>query len=476
LPDNFIALYDVTGIQKYIFSTSRLKDIIGASILVGRALSDVMEDIMKGVMKDFGASSQEAVIFSGGGNAIVRFPDHKAWKQFNSVFSRKLLLEMPGITFATVYNEAIDDSDSVDKRVSDLFSKMASTKALGGNNCEIGTLPPMAQCGPDNQPVCYISKEQDRRTGEDSQLGEYLSAATAAKRDVWDNWSKRVKGVSRKNIPITFDEIAKKPESIENAERFMAVVHLDGNQMGKMFKDVCEKAEKFDEISAFSRDIDMAYNKAMQSVLSFIEEKSSKRIRLIYADGDDVTYVCHCVYALDSVMEFMKTLQEFRPASVGGQQSFSACAGIAYVKPKFPFYRAFEIAKARCRSAKQLAHERLQEQFVDDEDIGCWVDFEVVRGSGGSEISREMFKRPYRIGSHEKDDKYSITKLCNELGDIREWPRSSSKGLRNAYLTGDDDSLHAIAGRMKSKGRDVKLDEREHLFDALDIADLEVLV
>jgi len=256
---------------------------------------------------------------------------------------------------------------------------------------------------------------------------------------------------------------------MEQAEWYMAVIHIDGNKMGVAFDEVCKKAKKYEDISNFSISVDELYKYAWEVVKRDIPKKS---VRLIYRNGDDLTFVCHCAYALGTVEKFMQELQKRVIRTPTGEKKLSACAGIAYVKPTFPFYRAYGIAEARCHTAKQKALE----ENTRDENVGCWVDFEVVRGSENTGMIDSAHVRPYIISASEfTDAKDRFDLLKAELKRLREKeiPRSSWKDLRNAHLLGNLDRVALI---MNSKGIDIKADERTPLYDACDIADLEVLL
>ena len=94
-----LAIYDITGIQDFIFSTPKLKEIIGASKLVENILEKYLPDILSDIGKneslnivqnwrpiapeqpapDFAmhvdSTIDAEVLYIGGGNARVAYKD-----------------------------------------------------------------------------------------------------------------------------------------------------------------------------------------------------------------------------------------------------------------------------------------------------------------------------------------------------------------------------------------------------------------
>ena len=459
--DQVLALYDVTGIQRYIFQTRKLQDIMGASALVGDALKDVLEKVLK--EPSFAGA---ALVYSGGGNAILSFGSRDEWRVFNGAFSRKLLTDVPGLPVVTVCNEnsGNDEEDKIDKRVDRLFKEIAKKKALGGNGLSIFTLPPMAQSSADQMPVSVIETSKE---GTD----EYSYAS----------WVKNDRGkqvASRNpNDPTEFDTIAEKIDGLKKAERLMAVVHIDGNNMGRIFDSACKRAKTATDIKSLSVAVDETFKKALEAVWTDEEGKiiiPVKSRRKIYQSGDDVTYVCHGAYALKSVIRFMEALKDARKGN-DLIPDLSASAGIAYVKPHFPFYRACAIAESRCKAAKERAREQYNRQ--SGMDIGSWVDFEIVRGSDNARVLENRYMRPYCIITPDgRNDTYChIGKLNTWLDIIQAGTRSKWKALRNSSLLGGTESVWQL---MKSYEMELPSNDAEKsvVFDALDLMDLEVPV
>ena len=60
----------------------------------------------------------------------------------------------------------------------------------------------------------------------------------------------------------------------------------------------------------------------------------------------------HARGALEFVKEYLKAFEEETAKTTGINKRLTACAGIAFVKPHFPFSQAHDLAEALCKGAK----------------------------------------------------------------------------------------------------------------------------
>jgi hypothetical protein len=404
------ALYDISGIQRFIFSSGKLKDILGASELIRKALT----------RENLGIPD-EKVVYSGGGNAVLSFADHDEWKAFNHRFLRKCLTDVPGVNVLTV---STPNRGKLSDDISELFTKMAKFKNTPRDTPYFGTLPMMAQSGSDKTQV--VAADYDKRGDLSFADLRKLRTGNALPNEAY----KEFDGIAKPTgieINVGTDE---KPIIRKATERMLAVIHLDGNRMGQTFMQVCKEAANSADIKAFSTKLNDLFNNTFDAMVAKMREKGDGTFpcRKLYINGDDVNYVCNGAFGIASVVEFMKQLVEIRATDEFTDvnplfSGITASAGIALVKPHYPFYEAYEIAESLCKSAKDGAN-------VGD----CRLNFELVRGSRGTGALKELFARPYCVGNGAGT---SIENLSAELrkiwsGDIA---RGNYKKVRNASLT-----------------------------------------
>ena len=238
---------------------------------------------------------------------------------------------------------------------------------------------------------------------------------------------------------------------------FIAVVHIDGNQMGSRVSNLekyieadsdgfgetlsgCSEARKKFEIwryysRKFSESIDFDFKKALVNVYDDIskaleDERISSSLKLkkdedgqtyfplrkIIAAGDDICFVTEGRLGIESAVKFIEHLAK-QKNSVDGE-SYNACAGVAIVHQKYPFYRAYDLAEQLCKNVKEKMVKKTRElrENAGREDVkdGCLsaIDWHVEYGEmmGDLDEIRErmvdlnrenIFARPYQINAIE---------------------------------------------------------------------------
>ncbi len=419
-----LAIYDITGIQSYIFKTRELQDIIGASHLVQTLFETSDQETNK---------INRKLIFSGGGNAILSFETEGDYRKFNGLFSRELLEKSPGIQFVTCF---ITEGSDWGRNLRKLFDLVNIVKQTQIQFYGFNTLPPMMQASDNKEQVVEQYEE------------EWYSYTTL---------KKKLKGRDITAITDTtsFDYIGK--AFISGTERMMAVVHIDGNNMGELLRHACKLISSADELSNISKEINQAFEdaeKVMKDYISEIESKMYERdniaytdgnphYRLIYQSGDDVTFVCHSSYAITAVCKFFSSLFRRKEKKDLLIKKISACAGIAFIKPHYPFDKAVEIAMEGCKNAKTAAKSSNKEL-----DIGFWLDYQLIKGTDLSYTVTEnsRYHVPYYVGGLDNIHMESnIGVLATLLVKVQksknnnstEIPRKKLKSIWEAFLLGN---------------------------------------
>jgi hypothetical protein len=216
---------------------------------------------------------------------------------------------------------------------------------------------------------------------------------------------------------------------------YVAVVHIDGNKIGKQvqkFMDNADNIQKFQkDYKEFSDRITQAGKASLQSALTLLmadgnvnpglakcctfslehDDKGACLLpfRPLVFGGDDITFVCDGRIAFDLAAECLKT---FHRQSNNKQH---ACAGIALIKSHYPFSRGYELAEQLCRNAKKY----LEKNHIQ----GSAMDWHFL--SGGAAISCEEIRlREYQV----KIDSQQYELTCRpylvepkDQGKINDW-------------------------------------------------------
>jgi hypothetical protein len=425
-----LSLYDVRGIQEFIFSSSKLKENIGASILVAKVLDEYLKKAINRLKH--GISNWEdaeefkivnddnidaEVIYIGGGNAMVACRNKEIAKKVTQVLSR-LVLEKTGGTLRFTVAHIDTEGDFAQDREKLMQILRQNKKSIVETSPLLG-IAITKQGVTDGLPAA-VKIERD----EYISLPAYLKRKEEEKERHYFDYL--LEGVTEYyKFPLEFDNLGHRM-----GERHLAVVHIDGNNMGKMIEETIKNKdylEAVQKIRKLSKEISTHYKNVAKSVVGKIIENlkgenlkerlelkwdvEDKRLflpfRPLVLNGDDVTFVCDGRLGIALAEEFLKGISN---CSVNGHK-LSACAGVAIVKAHFPFYRAYQLAEALCASAKLKGKILVNDSRKMQES---WLDFHIVYSGITTEI-RELRKVQYNIPGMDEAKSLKIKEHGNVL-------------------------------------------------------------
>ena len=123
---SFLAMYDVRGIQNYIFKTNKMQEIIGASRLVENIIIEGLDQIIaqngwgrEHFLTQWEKDEPDAflsnenilmqVLFIGGGNAYVLFRGQEILRKVNRALAKYVLEETWSLNLAVAVVEKSRD-------------------------------------------------------------------------------------------------------------------------------------------------------------------------------------------------------------------------------------------------------------------------------------------------------------------------------------------------------------------------------
>lgn len=471
-----VAMYDIRGIQKYIYRTQKVKDAMGASALV----ENIIEDALKEATKEYEAElkwhdKEEAlpfvekdiacqVLFIGGGNAYVLFRKEDICKEVNQVVSRYILEKTYSLQLASAH---VSKSENYSEDYKRLHEEMNCVKANIKNAKPIGALPIMQTEIKTGYPL----------TVRDEQEG-LVSTETKIKND---NKRKRISEDDEK----IFDNLVYEKGIDSN----LAVVHIDGNNMGLRIRNLIQDKASYEDAVNEMRKISFNIKNSYAATFSQMKDKfetrqdDKKKIRKIVVAGDDITYVCNARIALDTVEYFAKTIAGYTmngemTKEAHNQYGFSICAGVAYMQSHFPFAIAYDVAEACCDNAKDRAKSA---ENKDGERIGNYVDFQICRSIQCRNLNEmrekdyvtptgeKLFIRPYYIPTDYDGGLKKERDVIYHYDNFKEYvkyfldeniPRSYAKKIRNTYPFGSH-QMKSLSEFLKSRGWKMPVEKNE---------------
>jgi hypothetical protein len=473
-----LTLLDTTGIQDYIFSSNRLQENIGASELVYRATTLwVFEALKETVGKAHNIINGESphwtfdeskhienekdglkaeVIQAAGGNTILLFRESPASREFVKKLTFRILRDAPGLTLLAQHNDEFEfglNTSNLPAAISVLSREgMKAHKLSRRGSTPLRGLGVTAVCDSTGLPA--VATLGEKRNGQPLGLrGEdessLISAESTAKRIQRQYANKRLEflladAVDDFTFPYNLDKIGR----LKGEESYVAVIHADGNRMGKRIEKLGEKAQDdrqyIQDLRAFSKKINDISLSALQSAVGLVvqavkneaipfvmdkdedgEEITRKYLpfRPLVFGGDDVTFVCNGQIGVSLAVAYIKAFE--KAAEQAGENDFHASAGVSIVKMHYPFARAYKLAEELTASAKGKVKElfpKKEEEYTEGEPRDCSaIDWHFAQ-SGLSGSLKNIRAREY----HSDDGKpIYLRPLPLDVGEIN-WEKVQS--------------------------------------------------
>ena len=392
-------LIDTESIQEYIFISNKLKENIGASHIVKEIYGSVLKEALqiacgssggefdiKMWEKDpdnvailgSGAKIEAEVGYIGGGNALILFKNTDIINNFIRCYTRLILQKAPGLR--TIFGACSDfDIDNYGNSMETLHDKLIENR---NKYFPIVALPKYGftlDCPRTDESAefCYFGEEN----GEVEY--ESISSAAYAKLEASRDASKEALSVLGRYIlkgKYTLTDNTNKISQLKERE-YVAVVHIDGNKMGERFK----KCNNLAEARKLSKSVKEAAEKAFRTMTEalvekmengaiskengfeeiFFGENEKERIlplRPIIIGGDDITFICDGALGVWLAETFIKN---YSNQKVSDNKPLSACGGVIIVKTKYPFYKAYIMAKELTENAKNKSRVDQDSSYLD---------------------------------------------------------------------------------------------------------------
>ena len=492
-------LFDTRGIQRYIYSGNKLRTNVGASYIVDRIFFDVLiDDVLKEMFpeekfpsaddawnptKDAAKPWEEmnscCVAYVGGGNALLLFDSSEADRRTEVVknFTRKLLVKRPGLKVGAALGDLELDGDKLNQDHLDaLYQKLKDNQNKIFPAVNVPYTGLTLSCEINGEAANFYGR---LGSGEKNFYSQEIAVKSAAVDDANKNLRDRFKKIfalKKFEPPIDFDfpsEVEKLGQ--KEGENYFAIIHVDGNNMGLKFRactDLTERRKLSREIrrkteGAFAdllkKIICMKVSGGFGDVLNL--EENFLPIRPLIIGGDDVTFLCPANMAIFFTKTLVENLDAETPENAPENltEKFSrhmdACAGIAILPTKYPFFRGYELAEQLCDAAKKSMRNFAREKNFSEEELvrgSSWLEFAILHGEQAPTLEQirateyrgargNLHFGPYRLCNQNAPFKRDrLRNLENLLECTTKFPNSMSKNkikeLRGVLQRGLDDA------------------------------------
>lgn len=431
----------IQGIQSFIFQTNKLKDIVGASLLVEEACTTLFEN-------EFTYSEGKIVdgeqIIGAAGNIKFIFHKKEDCQKAVLLFPKRVMELAPGITIsqAVVHLEERLEENHSENRKSDLdkLEKLLraqrnkqSKSLLYGQMC-------MKRSGETGLPLRV-------RVNEETHKEELLDEGCIAKLDVVEHSTegqvslyKKLYGKSVKY----FDNLDVSNMTGDNS--WLAIIHADGNGLGQVVAKIGKDGSyegKDITLSEFSKQLNEATIGAAKKACEAVEGFDGKNlwIRPVVIGGDDLTVICRADKAIPFVREYLKAFEENTTEKI---VPLSACAGIAFIKSSYPFYYGYELAEMLCGEAKKDAKSEEMKKANGNKIPSCLMfhkvqssfveDYETIKKKELTPcVGHSFCFGPYYL--REQTDRWTIEQLVDKAEELAKEENNRVKTAIREWMT-----------------------------------------
>lgn len=471
--DCYLVLLETSGNQPYVYGTNKLRENVGASELTRCSTTQwVFEAIRKTNLYQEdphkqqdalcnpgenppieGNGSEVEVIEAVSGKAVLltRSPD-KA-KDIVYEVTRKALEEAPGLNIIGAIQKFDWEKEKIWEALRGAYHRYEGLRCrVPGVESLSLRLPVVTDCASSSLPASLLRKVSDKES-------DSISLSTASKLDAQAIYDR----ASDVDAPPGW----RFARELEN-EDWVAIVHADGNGLGNVFmhfEEYCgEEGQDIDTISnrqyadslrAFSCAIDVCTHKAFKTAIGALTKliesgkESNKEyarywktkevpVRPLVLGGDDLTIFCRADLALPFAEQYLRefeteTAEDMIIQPVTARMTFgkfphpwlSACAGVAIIKQKYPFFAGYQLAEALVESAKDSKKALREKEGHDTPCEWSWpcsaIDFHVLYDSSSVRLADIRERLTLQDGAHLFGAPYVVTDMA----------RYSENGLAN---------------------------------------------
>ena len=403
-------------VQTFIFEVPRLKAMLGANALIGQTMrhelpqllgkrgaqlnwaeaqhlthaDDPLDDCCEGDdADDPRALYRRGILARDGGHFIVVFDDESRAQEFLREAEAKLAESLPGVQF----------------------------------EADIGPFPAPETRGPRapecqeehvlDLPILQVCEETGREPASERETfdGEtvWQSASVGKRKAAGDRFYRGethdIIGLMRGALYPDEERGWTPPQDLGDLASgdYLALIHADGNGIGKRFKDLRNRDKTDDPEQreargeAFFHGMRVVVRRALVDALKQTYKADSysggtRPYELLMLGGDDLLMLCRANDALRFAHIYVSELARYR---LQDGHPLHVAIGVAIAKKSYPLHRLNVLAEALAGSAKRLYRS------LDKEDQDSVIDWQVVTQSWFNDLQaarRASDLVRYRVG------------------------------------------------------------------------------
>ena len=477
-----LVAFDTDKIKSYVFGTSTLKEIRGASALLDR----LNREDMPRLVEDAGGR----MIYANGGGGLFEVESGKAKsvieavqkvyrKESKSASVTGVAVELPAQDADIQTNQEPD----IQRQLTLIRYRLRLAKDSSGGHVYPLTHSLLRFCDSCGTRYAQLPKQDEmlcesccEKRAEDEQVKDKIWHWSCAPLNANRNrlWGRLITELSRQNYqllgfarPEDFEQIGK----LSHPSGYMGLIYADGDGMGKEI----EKIKSREKMKQFANAVDDSVYEAVGEAINhyLVPHRADLwPFDVLLLGGDDVVMVTRAESAIEVALHVVERFPELTAKRWDKALSLSACVVITHVK--YPIGSLLDLAQNGLKFAKrQAAKRKLQGETIE----GGLLNFLVVNSANQLDFS-EHYKQTLR--QEEQDSilyrtqrPYTAQEMHNLLTQIRHLrqvgvPRSKLEQLRAAlFKSRKQGTLDAMIATLR-------LSNRAHVEALLELVDHQI--
>lgn len=375
----------VQGIQGFIFETNKLSEIAGASELVEQICTTLFQNA---VGKHYQLSN---AITKAAGNIKYVFEDNEnqtAREQCQQLvyhFPKEVMTHAPGVTISQAVVEFEGDlTVSTIKKLEDKL-RIQRSKSITQHGLSKMITERSRRTG--KAGVC-----RDKKVVQDDGQRRKTDRKEDGKNKLLEKMLGENHNIQERHYPYDIEKLVNKKDNA-----WIAVVHADGNNLGKLILEMTNNLsdeQTQEAFKLFSERLDRATTLAAQQAFDDTMRhryKSNETLpmRPVILGGDDLTLIIRGDLAIEFTQNYLRCFEKHTKIQFadfyekfglkGFENGLTACAGIAFIKYNYPFHYGIKLCEELCKYAKKeaktidststpscLAFHKVRSSFIDD--------------------------------------------------------------------------------------------------------------
>ena len=411
--DYVLCMYDIRGKQEFIYKSSKLKEIVGASLIIRDLFKDYLYDAAKvyrdcineefkgsdavfrydlneDKLKKFSFKEFEErmngnqyigeIVYDGGGNFLMLYKNEEAMKKTTEIFTKKILKEIGTLRVVATYigNIREDNYHSDDSKnpgdYERLYQRHRFCESTALCTQPYGSLPIVQTSPVSSMPLTYM---YDHAPKDISASGKsYFKCSTETNAKLKKYWEEAGKHGDEMGETILDNIVAE----TKGEDSMLAIFYIDGNAMGAKVQACLHGKKNYDDcvnlLREFSKKIQKTFiDDRKKDMLKEDEKQSSDkkhfRSRILIGAGDEMTIICRADESYEIIKEYLSKIPS----------PYSSCAGAAIFHSHTPFSDAYRIAEQCC---EDTCKNYMKENGLT---LANLMDFEYCQGGIGFKLS-----------------------------------------------------------------------------------------